>query len=35
MRNINHGNRSVLRNNLAIVKALVECWKECITVPTE
>lgn len=35
MKNVNHPNRSVLRNNLAIVKTMVECWKECLSIPTE
>ncbi|XP_071796803.1 DNA-dependent protein kinase catalytic subunit-like [Asterias amurensis] len=29
-----HSNMRVLRNNLEMVKTLVECWREIITVPT-
>ncbi|XP_022110985.1 DNA-dependent protein kinase catalytic subunit-like isoform X2 [Acanthaster planci] len=29
-----HSNRQVLRNNLEMIKTLVECWKEIISVPT-
>ena len=28
-------NRSVFRNNLEIIKTLVECWKDNLQVPTK
>ena len=35
MDNCHHDNRAVFRNNLEIIKSLVECWKSHFTFPTE
>jgi DNA-dependent protein kinase catalytic subunit len=35
MDNCHHDNRAIFRNNLEIVKTLVECWRSNITFPTE
>ena len=35
MRNAHHSNRGVFRNNLEIVRTIVECWKNCLQVPTK
>ncbi|XP_077979786.1 DNA-dependent protein kinase catalytic subunit-like [Glandiceps talaboti] len=34
MHNTHHNNRQVLRNNLELVKTVVELWKDCIEVPS-
>ena len=35
MENCHHTNRSVLKNNLEVIKTLVEVWKDRIDVPTK
>ena len=35
MQNCYHDNRQVLRNNLEVLKTLVEAWKPCIDIPTK
>ncbi|XP_055968392.1 DNA-dependent protein kinase catalytic subunit [Sorex fumeus] len=33
MQHVFHPKRAVFRHNLEIIKTLVECWKECLSVP--
>ncbi|KYO26142.1 DNA-dependent protein kinase catalytic subunit isoform B [Alligator mississippiensis] len=33
MKNAFHQKRAVFRHNLEIIKTVVECWKDCLTVP--
>ncbi|XP_067887902.1 DNA-dependent protein kinase catalytic subunit isoform X2 [Heterodontus francisci] len=33
MKNSFHGKRAVFRHNLEIVKTVVECWKDCLSIP--
>ena len=35
MEQAHHDNRSVFRNNLEIIKTLVECWKDNLQAPTK
>ena len=35
MHNCHHDNRSVFRNNLEIIKTLMELWRDRLTVPTK
>ena len=35
MEHSHHDNRSVFRNNLEIIKTLVECWREKLQGPTK
>ena len=35
MDNCHHDNRGVFRNNLEIIKTLVECWKDHLNIPAE
>ncbi|XP_013928118.1 PREDICTED: DNA-dependent protein kinase catalytic subunit [Thamnophis sirtalis] len=33
MKNVFHQKRAVFRHNLEIIKTVIECWKECLTIP--
>ncbi|XP_051047212.1 DNA-dependent protein kinase catalytic subunit-like [Phodopus roborovskii] len=33
MKHVFHPKRAVFRHNLEIIKTLVECWKECLSIP--
>lgn len=33
MKYVFHPKRAVFRHNLEIIKTLVECWKECLSIP--
>ncbi|XP_034980550.2 DNA-dependent protein kinase catalytic subunit [Zootoca vivipara] len=33
MKNVFHQKKAVFRHNLEIVKTLVECWKDCLSIP--
>ncbi|KAM5298283.1 DNA-dependent protein kinase catalytic subunit [Ctenodactylus gundi] len=33
MKNVFHAKRAVFRHNLEIIKTLVECWKDCLSIP--
>ncbi|KAM4865347.1 DNA-dependent protein kinase catalytic subunit [Thomomys bottae] len=33
MKHVFHSKRAVFRHNLEIIKTVVECWKECLSVP--
>uniref|UniRef100_A0A2K5DLH3 DNA-dependent protein kinase catalytic subunit n=1 Tax=Aotus nancymaae TaxID=37293 RepID=A0A2K5DLH3_AOTNA len=33
MKNVFHPKRAVYRHNLEIIKTLVECWKDCLSIP--
>lgn len=33
MKHVFHQKRAVFRHNLEIIKTLVECWKDCLSVP--
>ncbi|KAI5273209.1 Dna-Dependent Protein Kinase Catalytic Subunit [Manis pentadactyla] len=33
MKNVFHQKRAVFRHNLEIIKTLVECWKDCLSIP--
>ncbi|XP_067836012.1 DNA-dependent protein kinase catalytic subunit isoform X2 [Heptranchias perlo] len=33
MKNSFHGKRAVFRHNLEIIKTVVECWKDCLSIP--
>ncbi len=35
MENCHHVNRGILRNNLQVIKTLVEVWRDRIEVPTK
>lgn len=33
MKHVFHPKRAVFRHNLEIIKTVVECWKECLSIP--
>jgi len=35
MQNAGHTNRQIFKNNLEIIKTLVECWRSKLDVPTK
>ena len=35
MQNAGHANRQIFKNNLEIIKTLVECWRNKLDVPTK
>lgn len=35
MQNTSHSSRQIFKNNLEIVKTLVECWRNKLDIPTK
>ena len=35
MQNASHSNRQIFKNNLEIIKTLVECWRNKLNIPTK